>query len=133
MDKTLIEQFNCLNDLEFEIVFIDSIHKKLRMLNHCEVRIATMLFIYMSVIESLRKYKQLAADSNREIPHVEAINMLISKGDVFLSSVADNEEISYYAYKSLSDFYEFTKDLLVMLKSDLTSDPKYSHLIARGS
>ena len=128
MDKELIEKFKDLNDLEFEIIFIDSIHKKLKALNTSEVRVATMLFMYMSIIESLKKYKQLVADSNRHILHEEAINMLISKGDLFLSSVASNDEQAYYTFKSLSDFYEFTKDLLVLLKSELTEDPTYSHL-----
>lgn len=128
MDKTLIEKFKDLNDLEFEIIFIDSICKKMKMLNTVEVRISTMLFIYMSIVESLRKYKQLVADSNRTILHEEAINMLISKGDLFLLSVADNEDRAYYVYKSLSDVYEFTKDLLVILKDEMTKDPKYSYL-----
>ena len=128
MDKTLIEKFKDLNDLEFEIIFIDSICKKMKMLNTVEVRISTMLFIYMSIVESLRKYKQLVVDSNRTILHEEAINMLISKGDLFLSSVADNEDRAYYVYKSLSDVYEFTKDLLVILKDEMTKDPKYSYL-----
>lgn len=128
MDKTLLEKFEDLNDLEFEIIFIDSICKKMKMLNTVEVRISTMLFIYMSIVESLRKYKQLVADSNRTILHEEAINMLISKGDRFLSSVADNEDRAYYVYKSLSDVYEFTKDLLVILKDEMTKDPKYSYL-----
>ena len=128
MDKTLLEKFKDLNDLEFEIIFIDSICKKMKMLNTVEVRISTMLFIYMSIVESLRKYKQLVADSNRTILHEEAINMLISKGDIFLSSVADNEDRAYYVYKSLSDVYEFTKDLLVILKDEMTKDLKYSYL-----
>lgn len=128
MDKTLIEKFKDLNDLEFEIIFIDSICKKMKMLNTVEVRVSTMLFIYMSIVESLKKYKQLVADSNRIILHEEAINMLISKGDLFLSSVADNEDRAYYVYKSLSDVYEFTKDLLVILKDEMTKDPKYSYL-----
>lgn len=128
MDKTLIEKFKDLNDLEFEIIFIDSICKKMKMLNTVEVRISTMLFIYMSIVESLRKYKQLVADSNRTILHEEAINMLISKGDIFLSSVANDEDRAYYVYKSLSDVYEFTKDLLVILKDEMTKDPKYSYL-----
>ena len=129
MDKTLIEQFKDLNDLEFEIIFIDSICKKMKTLNQQEVRIATMLFMYMSIIESLKKYKQLAADSNRTIPHAEAINMLITKGDLFLSSVAaEGEDRSYYVYKSLSDVYEFAKDLLAVLKGEMTEDPKYAHL-----
>lgn len=129
MDKSLIEKFKDLNDLEFEIIFIDSICKKMKTLNSQEVRIATMLFMYMSIVESLKKYKQLAADSNRAIPHGEAINMLINKGDLFLSSVAAEEDRSYYVYKSLSDVYEFAKDLLAVLKGEMTEDPKYAHLI----
>lgn len=129
MDKSLIEKFKDLNDLEFEIIFIDSICKKMKTLNSQEVRIATMLFMYMSIVESLKKYKQLAADNNRTIPHGEAINMLINKGDLFLSSVAAEEDRSYYVYKSLSDFYEFSKDLLSLLKSEMTEDPTYAHLI----
>lgn len=129
MDKTLIESFKDLSDLEFEIVFIDSICKKMKSLNSQEVRIATMLFMYMSIVESLKKYKQLVNDSNRTIPHEEAINMLITKGDLFLSSVAaEGEDRSYYVYKSLSDVYELAKDLLAVLKSEMTEDPLYAHL-----
>lgn len=128
MNEELLEKFKELNDLEFEIIFIDSICKKLKSLDRPGIRSATMLFMYLSILDSLRKYKELAEESKRSIGHSEVIDLIISKGDSFLSSVAWEETQSYYVYKSMSDIYEIIKELLSVLKSEMTEDPNYSHL-----
>lgn len=130
MDNTesLIEKFKELDDLEFEIIFVDQICKKFKALDNQGIRSATALFIYYSILESIKTYKQLASEGNRTIPHEDAINLIISKGDEFLSNVAEDEERSMYVYRSLSDSYEIAKELLLVLKQELIDTPKYQHL-----
>ena len=127
--NNLSEQFKDLNDEEFEIVFVDSIYKKLKTLvEKSDIRTATLLFAYYSVVETLKKYKSLATEINRDIPHKDVIDMIISKCDSFLSSVAENEDKALYVHKSISEIYELTKELLFMLKSELVEMPEYKHL-----
>lgn len=130
MDNTesLIEKFKELDDLEFEIIFIDSICKKFKALDNREIRSATALFMYYSIIESIKKYKQLATEGNRTILHEDAVSLLIHKGDEFLSTVAEEEDKSMYVYRSLSDSREIAKELMLVLKQELLDTPKYQHL-----
>jgi lantibiotic modifying enzyme len=126
---SLVESLKELNDLEFEIVFIDSVFKKLKsVIDKKELRTESLLLIYMSIIETIRKYTDLTREANRSIPHEDAVNMIISKGENFLKSVANNESKAPYAQQSLSDTFECTKELLFALKKELTDLPKYSHL-----
>lgn len=126
--KTLISELSDLDDLEFEIVFIDSICKKLKQVYEKNMKSASLLFVYYSIVESFKKYKEIATEANRSIPHKDIIDALISKGDTFLSSVADDEDKSMYAFKSLESVYETVKDLMLALKVELVKLPKYEHL-----
>jgi len=128
MDSNTNESLKELDDLEFEIAFIDSIYKKLKSLDKPGLRTETLLFVYMSVVESLKKYKSLAKDSNRTIPHEDVVDIIITKGDNFLSSVANDESRAPYTQQSLSEVREWSKDLLFMLKNELTDKPNYTHL-----
>jgi hypothetical protein len=125
---SLIEKFKDLSDLEFELVFIDSIYKKLKSLDRSNIRSTTLLFMYMSIVESLKKYRSLSIDGNRIIPHEDVIDLLINKGDSFLSSVAKDENKALYVEQSLSTVYDLVKDLWFVLKNELTDSPKYAHL-----
>lgn len=125
---SLIEKFKDLSDLEFELVFIDSIYKKLKSLDRSNIRSTTLLFMYMSIVESLKKYRRLSIDGNRIIPHEDVIDLLINKGDSFLSSVAKDENKALYVEQSLSTVYDLVKDLWFVLKNELTDSPKYAHL-----
>ena len=126
--ENIAESFKDLNDLEFEILFIDGVHKKLKQLDKQGIRTETLLFMYMSVIETLKKFKSLAHECKRTVPHEDAVDMTISKGEAFLSSVANDESQAPYVSKSLSDMYEFVKGFLFLLKKELVELPKYSHL-----
>ena len=117
--ESIVESFKDLNDLEFEIVFMDGVCKKLKQLDKQGIRSETLLFMYMSVIETLKKYKSIAKEGNRSIPHEDAIDLTITKGEAFLTSVANDETQAKYVSKSLSDMYSFVKDLMVMLKKEL--------------
>lgn len=128
MDESIIESLKELDDLEFEIVFVDSINKKLKKLDAQGIRMSTMLFMYMSIVESLKKYKQLVSEGNRQIFHSEVIDLIISKGDSFLSSVAHEQERSMYVYRALSDIQSLVKDLMAVLKNEMLDDPKYAYL-----
>lgn len=128
MADELSDKFKDLNDLEFEIVFIDSIAKKLKSTDKADVRSETLLLIYYGIVESLKKFKQMAIESNRTIPHEDAVDLIISKCDSFLISVANNEGKALYVQQSLKDTNEIVKSLLFNLKKDLVETPEYNHL-----
>ncbi len=126
--ESIVESFKDLTDLELEIIFIDGVCKKLKQLDQPSVRTETLLFMYMSIIETLKKLKTIANEGKRSLPHEDAIDLTISKGEAFLSSVANDESQAHYVSKSLSDMYSFVKELLWMLKKELTDTPEYAHL-----
>lgn len=124
----IVEQFKDLSDLEFEILFIDDICKKLKSVDNAEIRSESLLIVYLNVIETLKKFRFLAKEGGRTIPHEDAINMTIDKSEAFLTKVADDETQAMYVSRSLSTAYSFIKELLWQLKKELTETPKYAHL-----
>lgn len=133
-DTTWLESLKDLNDLEFEIMFIDNICKKLKTLSKPDIKSSTLLFMYMSVIDSLKRYKELASESNREVLHNDVVELIISKGTNYLTEVADDQSDDVYSSKAvkvekqLSELHELFKELLLVLKSDLIELPKYEYL-----
>lgn len=129
-----LDQLKDLNSLEFEIMFIDNICKKLKTLNKSGIKVSTLLFMYMSVIESVKHYKELANETNREIHHADAVNLIINKGEQYLADVANDtsddvyESKAAYITKAIDDIHELVKELLLVLKNDLTNTDKYSYL-----
>lgn len=124
----IVDKFKDLNDLEFEILFIDDICKKLKRVDRSEIRSESLLIIYLYIIDTLKKFKFLAAEGDRSIPHEDAINMIISKSEAFLAKVANDESQVMRTAQSLSIAHSFIKDLLLQLKKELTDNPKYSYL-----
>ena len=90
IDK-IVESFKDLSDLELEIIFIDGVCKKLKQIDQQGIRSETLLFMYISVIETLKKYKNIAKEGSRSIPHEDAIDLTMSKAEAFLKSVANDE------------------------------------------
>lgn len=129
MDKdSVVESLKELDDLEFEIMFVDNIYKKLKSLDKPDMRTETLLFMYMSVVEALKKYKALAKEGSRTVPHEDVVDLILSKGEGFLTSVANDNSKAPYTQQSLSDLREWSKSLLLMLKMELLDKPKYTHL-----
>ena len=124
----VVDQLKDLSDLEFEILFVDDICKKLKLIDKPGVRSESLLIMYLSIIDTLKKFKLLATEGGRSIPHEEAIDMIISKSEAFLSSVADNESKAMYTFQSLSAAHSFVKELLWQLKKELAETPEYSYL-----
>lgn len=130
----LREQFNELDDTEFEIVFIDAVYKKLKSLDQPGIKTATLLFLYMSVVDSVKKYKELAKEFDRTIPHEETVNLIITKGEAFLTKVANdtNEDVyassAVYTAKETASMHELVKELLLVLKKELVNTDKYAYL-----
>ena len=124
----IVDKFKDLNDLEFEILFIDDICKKLKRADRSEIRSESLLIIYLYIIDTLKKFKFLAAEGDRSVPHEDAINMIISKSEAFLAKVANDESQAMRTAQSLSIAHSFIKDLLLQLKKELTNNPKYSYL-----
>lgn len=117
-----------LNDLEFEIVFVDAVYKKIKQLDKPGIRTSTLLFLYMSIVESLKKYELLAKETNRDIPHKDMVDIIIAKGERYLMSVCDEEDKADYVQQSLRTLYDLTYNLMTLLKSELIAIPKYEHL-----
>lgn len=117
-----------LNDLEFEIVFVDAVYKKIKQLDKPGIRTSTLLFLYMSIVESLKKYELLAKETNRDIPHKDMVDIIIAKGERYLMSVCDEEDKANYVQQSLRTLYDLTYNLMTLLKSELVATPKYEHL-----
>jgi hypothetical protein len=126
--NSTVESLKELDDLEFEIMFIDNIYKKLKSLDKPDMRTETLLFMYMSVVEALKKYKALAKEGSRTVPHEDVVDLILSKGEGFLTSVANDNSKAPYTQQSLSDLREWSKSLLLMLKMELLDKPKYTHL-----
>lgn len=126
--EKIVESLKELSDLELEIIFIDSICKKLKQIKNSEVKSETLLLVYLSIIETLKKYKTIAQEGKRDIPHKDAVDLIIDKGESFLSSIASDETRVPYTQKSLLDMYDFVRDFMVMLKKELTADSKYAYL-----
>lgn len=124
----IVDKFKDLNDLEFEILFIDDICKKLKRVDRHDIRSESLLIIYLYIIDTLKKFKFLAAEGDRSVPHEDAINMIISKSEAFLAKVANDESQAMRAAQSLSIAHSFIKDLLLQLKKELTDNPTYSYL-----
>ena len=117
-----------LDDLEFEIMFIDNIYKKLKSLDKPDMRTETLLFMYMSVTEALKKYKAMAQELEKSVPHEDVVDVIVSKCEGFLRTVANDETKVPYTQQSLSAVRELTKELLFVLKKELLEKPKYTHL-----
>ena len=128
--EKLIDSFKEIDDLDFEVVFIDSVYKKLKsILDKHDARTPTILFMYYSIVETVKKYKSLAVEGKRSVPHEDAVDLIINKSESFLSDVAAHEDKAPYAYQSMFAVYELVKSLLFMLKSELVNtNPKYAHL-----
>lgn len=124
----IVDQLKDLSDLEFEILFIDDICKKLKRIDKPGVRSESLLVLYLSIIDTLKKFKLLATEGDRSIPHEESIDMIISKSEAFLSSVANDESKVMYTFQSLSTAHSFVKELLWQLKKELADTPQYSYL-----
>lgn len=127
-NASIVESLKELSDIEFEVVFIDTIVKKLKQLDQNDVRTGTLLFLYYSVAETLKSYQQLAKETDRNIIHEDVVSLIVSKCDEYLSTVAFDESKAPYVQKSLSEVYEIAKELLFTLKKELTELPKYSEL-----
>lgn len=123
-----LESLKELNDLEFEIVFVDAVYKKIKQLDKPGIRTSTLLFLYVSIVESLKKYKELAVETDRTIPHKDMIDIIIAKGEHYLISVCDEEDKANYVQQSLRTLYDLTYNLMALLKSELVATPKYTHL-----
>lgn len=126
--EKLINELKDLSNLEFEILFIDDLCKKLKKCDRSEIRTNTLLLLNMSTADALKSYIQLAEEANRDIPHKDVIDLIINKCEDFLKTVASDENYAPYAHKNLTNVYEIVKELLFKLKDELVTMPKYAHL-----
>lgn len=129
MDKDkLISDLKELDDIEFEVVFIDKVYKKLKAVLNSDSKSPTLLLVYMGILDTLRSYVSLAKETDRTIPYDEIVDLIIHNGDEFLSSVAADESKYMYVMQSLSKINNLVKDLMLLLKIDLMKNDKYEHL-----
>lgn len=126
--EKLIEELKDLNDLEFEVLFVDDVAKKLRHFDHGDYRTHTQLILTMSVVDSLKSYIQLADQANRTVPHKDVIDLITDKCEDYLRSVANDDSKALYSHKTLSHINEIIKELMFKIKDELVSTPQYEHL-----
>lgn len=127
-NEKLLNDLKDLDDMEFGILFIDAINKKLKQLVYKEVRTSTSLFMVMSIVDTIKKYKQLAEESNRSVPHIEVIDLILNKAEDYLKSVAADETKAPYVAQVIKELNDITKELMFTLKSELVNTPKYEYL-----
>lgn len=127
-DINSLESLKELDDLELEILFMDMIYKKLKQMCNNTVYTHTLLISYFSIVETLKKYKTVAEELNKKIPHLETINVMQQKIEDFLTEVANNESRAMYVHNSVSQVYEFSKEIMLSLKRELVKQPKYEYL-----
>lgn len=124
----VVEQFKDLSDIEFEILFIDDLYKKLKKVDRSAIRSESLLLVCLTVVDTLKKFKLLSQDGNRTIPHEDVIDAIIAKNEAFLTKVANDESQAMYTSQSVSDTCSFVSELLLQLKKELVETPKYAHL-----
>jgi hypothetical protein len=127
-DLNSLESLKELDDLELEILFMDMIYKKLKQMSNNTVYTHILLMSYFSVVETLKKYKTVAEELNKNVPHLETINIMQHNIEDFLTEVANNESRAMYVHKSISQVYEFSKEIMLSLKRELVKQPKYEYL-----
>lgn len=128
MDDKNLDSLKELNDTEFEILFIDNIYKTLKKFDKPNIKTTSLLLLHLSVVDSLKKYKDLAKETDHNILYPDEIDAVIKRGELYLQDVAADEFKSLYVEQDVSTLTDLIKGILLMLKKDLVELPKYSYL-----
>ena len=128
MSDNNLDSLKELNDTEFAILFIDNIFKSLKRFDKPDITTSSLLLLYLSVVNSLKKYKEVAEETEHKILYSEEIDSIIKRSELYLQKVAEDESKSLYVEQDIDTLTELVKGVLLMLKKDLVELPKYSYL-----
>ena len=128
MSTNNLDSLKELNDTEFAILFIDNIYKSLKRFDKPDITTSSLLLLYLSVVNSLKKYKEVAEETEHKILYSEEIDSIIKRSELYLQKVAEDESKSLYVEQDIDTLTDLVKGVLLMLKKDLVELPKYSYL-----
>lgn len=128
MSGNNLDSLKELNDTEFAILFIDNIYKSLKRFDKPDITTSSLLLLYLSVVNSLKKYKEVAEETEHKVLYSEEIDSIIKRSELYLQKVAEDESKSLYVEQDIDTLTELVKGVLLMLKKDLVELPKYSYL-----
>ncbi len=128
MSDNNLDSLKELNDTEFAIFFIDNIYKSLKRFDKPDITTSSLLLLYLSVVNSLKKYKEVAEETEHKVLYSDEIDSIIKRSELYLKKVAEDESKSLYVEQDIDTLTELVKGVLLMLKKDLVELPKYSYL-----
>ena len=128
MSDNNLDSLKELNDTEFAILFIDNIFKSLKRFDKPDITTSSLLLLYLSVVNSLKKYKEVAEETEHKVLYSDEIDSIIKRSELYLQKVAEDESKSLYVEQDIDTLTELVKGVLLMLKKDLVELPKYSYL-----
>lgn len=128
MSDNNLDSLKVLNDTEFAILFIDNIYKSLKRFDKPDITTSSLLLLYLSVVNSLKKYKEVAEETEHKVLYSDEIDSIIKRSELYLQKVAEDESKSLYVEQDIDTLTELVKGVLLMLKKDLVELPKYSYL-----
>ncbi len=128
MSDNNLDSLKELNDTEFAILFIDNIYKSLKRFDKPDITTSSLLLLYLSVVNSLKKYKEVAEETEHKVLYSDEIDSIIKRSELYLQKVAEDESKSLYVEQDIDTLTELVKGVLLMLKKDLVELPKYSYL-----
>ena len=128
MSDNNLDSLKELNDIEFAILFIDNIYKSLKRFDKPDITTSSLLLLYLSVVNSLKKYKEVAEETEHKVLYSEEIDSIIKRGELYLQKVAEDESKSLYVEQDIDTLTDLVKGVLLMLKKDLVELPKYFYL-----
>ena len=128
MSDNNLDSLKELNDTEFAILFIDNIYKSLKRFDKPDITTSSLLLLYLSVVNSLKKYKEVAEETEHKVLYSDEIDSIIKRSELYLQKVAEDESKSLYVEQDIDTLTELIKCVLLMLKKDLVELPKYSYL-----
>ena len=128
MSNNNLDSLKELNDTEFAILFIDNIYKSIKRFDKPDITTSSLLLLYLSVVNSLKKYKEVAEETEHNVLYSDEIDSIIKRSELYLQKVAEDESKSLYVEQDISTLTDLVKGVLLMLKKDLVDLPKYSYL-----
>ena len=128
MSGNNLDSLKELNDTEFAILFIDNIFKSLKRFDKPDITTSSLLLLYLSVVNSLKKYKEVAEETEHKVLYSDEIDSIIKRSELYLQKVAEDESKSLYVEQDIDTLTDLVKGVLLMLKKDLVELPKYSYL-----
>ena len=109
MSDNNLDSLKELNDTEFAILFIDNIFKSLKRFDRPDITTSSLLLLYLSVVNSLKKYKEVAEETEHNVLYSDEIDSIIKRSELYLQKVAEDESKSLYVEQDIDSLTEVVK------------------------